>query len=644
MSDNDFTQTGTPLYSQFIHLSRYSRWLEKEKRRETWDETVTRYIDFFIRRFPELKEEIQECKKYIKNFKVMPSMRALMAAGPALEKDEVAGYNCSYVAIDHPRAFDEILYILTCGTGVGFSVERQFVSKLPEVAEEFYETETVIHVRDSRIGWAKAFRELISLLYAGQIPQWDLTKIRPAGARLKTFGGRASGPDPLNQLFLFTIDLFKRASGRKLNSIECHDLVCKIADVVICGGVRRSALISLSNPSDDRMRLAKSGQWWIDNSQRALSNNSACYTEKPSFEVFLKEWNSLYESKSGERGFFSRTACEKQIKRNGRREVVEGVGCNPCSEIILRSAQFCNLSEVILRPEDDLETISEKVKVATIFGTLQSSLTNFRYIRNIWKKNCEEERLLGVSLTGIMDHPVLGDPAADNHEKLAEWLTQLKEVAIKTNKEWSQKLGVNQSTAITCVKPSGNVSQLTNTSSGIHPRYSKYYIRTVRADSKDPLAQFMKERSFPCEQDVMNSNNLVFSFPVKSPNSKYYANTVGALNQLTLWNLYQIHWCEHKPSCTVYYTDDEFLEVGSFLWNHFDEISGVSFLPYSDHVYQQAPYQPVSEEKWKEFCEKMPEEIDWNDLKSFEKEDTTKSSHTMACTGGVCEIVDLTEE
>lgn len=548
--------------------------------------------------------------------------------------------NCSFIAIDSPRTFDEILYVLLCGTGVGFSVERQYVNKLPEVAEEFHETDTTIVVRDSKIGWAAAFRELVSLLYMGQIPKWDVSKVRPAGARLKTFGGRASGPEPLEDLFRFSINLFKKAAGRRLSSVECHDLVCKVAEIVVVGGTRRAALLSLSNVSDDRMRLAKSGQWWLDNPQRQLANNSAAYTEKPEFEVFLNEWNSLYESKSGERGIFSRVAARKQVESTGRRDPDHEWGTNPCSEILLRSSgQMCNLSEVVARVGDTLEDLEDKVRVATILGTLQSTLTNFRYLRKIWKKNTEEERLLGVSITGIMDHDVLSGNEGD--EKLINYLKHLRNVAIDTNKEWSEKLGIPQSTSITCVKPSGTASQVADTASGIHPRFSKYYIRRVRASKNDPLAMYMKDAGFPCEDDVLNPNVYVFSFPIKAPDAARVVKEVGAMEQLRLWSIYQEHWCDHKPSITVYYTNDEFLEVGNWVWNNFDKISGISFLPVSDHVYQQAPYEEIDEKKYEELKSKMPE-VDWGGLAEYEEDDNTVGSQTYACSGDACEIVDLT--
>jgi len=522
-----------------------------------------------------------------------------------------------------------------CGTGVGFSVERNFINKLPTIAETFHDTETTIVVADSKIGWASAYRELISLLYAGKIPKWDMSKIRPAGSRLKIFGGRASGPEPLDDLFHFTVGIFQKAAGRQLNSIECHDLCCKIADIVVVGGVRRSALISLSNLSDPRMAKAKSGQWWETEGQRRLSNNSVAYTEKPDFEAFLSEMQTIYESKAGERGIFSRIAAQKIAGRNGRRDPDKDFGTNPCSEIILRSNQFCNLSEVVVRPTDTTADLKEKVRIASIIGTLQATLTDFRYLRNIWKRNTEEEALLGVSLTGIMDHLTLG---GKNPQALERMLKELKDVAIATNKVWADKLGINQSAAITCVKPSGTVSQLVNSASGIHPRFAEHYIRRVRSDRKDPLALFMANNGFPFEQDVHSPESLVFSFPVKSPKKSVTVRQVGAMEQLELWKAYQNHWCEHKPSITIYYTDDEFLQVAQWIWENFDLCSGISLLPYSDHVYQQAPYEEIDNDKYKELLKAMPKNINWEDLKDFENEDNTIGSQELACVGGACEL------
>ena len=623
-------------YQQFIHKSRYARWLPEEGRRERWDETVNRYVDFWKDRGQINDKEALKLFNAIFNLEVMPSMRCMMTAGEALNKDNVAGFNCSYLHIDSPRSFDELMYVLMCGTGVGFSVERNFINKLPVVAETFHKTDSVIVVSDSKIGWASAFRELISLLYAGKIPKWDMSKVRESGARLKTFGGRASGPEPLDDLFHFCVGIFQKAAGRKLTSIECHDVCCKIADIVVVGGVRRSALISLSNLSDPRMAKAKNGNWWDTEGQRRLANNSVAYTEKPDFESFLAEMQNMYESKAGERGIFSRVAAQKIAARNGRRDPEQDFGTNPCSEIILRSNQFCNLSEIVVRQDDDLASLKRKCEVAAIIGTLQATLTDFRYLRNVWKRNTEEEALLGVSMTGIMDHYLLSKGDSPDLEK---WLEQIRDVAIKTNEKWATKLGINQSAAITCVKPSGTVSQLVDSASGIHPRFSEHYIRRVRSDKKDPLAQFMSAAGFPVEQDLMSQASLVYSFPVKSPEGCTTVKQVGAMEQLKLWKAYQNGWCEHKPSITVYYTDDEFLEVAQWIWDNFDLCSGISLLPYSDHVYQQAPYEDIDAEKYEELLAAMPEGVNWDDLEHFEKEDNTTGSQELACVGGACEIV-----
>lgn len=655
------------LYQQYIHLSRYARWLESEKRRETWEETVTRYINFMCDvQCPGLLsgEEKEELRQAILNLEIMPSMRALMTAGKALERDNCAGYNCAYLAINRVRAFAETLYILMCGTGVGFSVERQEINKLPDVPEEIYPTDTTVVVSDSRVGWSTALDELLNLLYAGKVPQVDYSKIRPAGARLKTFGGRASGPNPLKDLFKFVINKFNVAKGRKLTSLEVHDTVCKIAEIVVVGGVRRSALISLSNLSDERMRGAKSGEWWSQNVQRSLANNSVCYKDRPESILFSKEWISLVKSKSGERGIFNRSAADKQVARFGRREPYPAFGTNPCSEILLRDRQFCNLTEVVIRKDDTLKSLKRKVKLATILGTMQSTFTKFRFLSKEWTKNCEEERLLGVSLTGVMDNAFLAcerleetvkffiddelsedalDREVDSaHYMVAKALQSLRLEAVKTNEVYASKLGINQSAAITCVKPSGTVSQLVDTASGIHTRYSPYYIRTVRADKKDPLAQFMKEVGFPCEDDVTKPDSVyVFSFPIKAPEGAIVSEDRTALEQLELWLLYQNHYCEHKPSVTINVKDDEWLEVGAWVYKHFDKISGISFLPWNDHVYKQAPYQPITEQEYHEFMSNFIHEVDWSRLQQYEKEDTTMTSKEFACTGNSCELVDL---
>ena len=623
-------------YQQFIHKSRYARWMPEENRREEWHETVNRYVDFWKDRGQIDEKTALKLFNSIHNLEVMPSMRCMMTAGVALNKDNVAGYNCSYLHIDSPRSFDELMYVLMCGTGVGFSVERNYINKLPEIAESFHKTDSVIMVSDSKIGWASAFRELIAMLYAGKIPQWDVSRVRGVGERLKTFGGRASGPEPLVDLFNFCIEVFQKAKGRKLTSIECHDIVCKIADIVVVGGVRRSALISLSNLSDQRMAKAKSGQWWLDEGQRALANNSVAYTEKPDFQSFLAEMQTMYESKAGERGIFSRVAAQKIAGRNGRRDNTYEFGTNPCSEIILRSNQFCNLSEIVVRADDTLETLKAKSEVAAIIGTLQATLTDFRYLRNCWKKNTEEEALLGVSMTGIMDHYLL---SKGNSPDLVKWLEEIRDVAVDTNEKWAKKLGINQSTAVTAVKPSGTVSQLVDSASGIHPRFSKHYIRRVRSDKKDPLAIFMEASGFPVEQDVMSPSSSVFSFPVKAPSTSVTVEQVGAMEQLQLWKAYQNHWCEHKPSITVYYTDDEFLQVAQWIWENFDICSGISLLPFSDHIYQQAPYEDITAEEYDELLAAMPQGVEWVDLGNFEKEDNTTGSQELACTGGACELV-----
>jgi len=622
-------------YQSFIHKSRYAKYFDNYGR-ESWDDTVTRYSTNVIgdKVDAETKHDLEQA---IVGLEIMPSMRAMMTAGPALERDNTAGYNCSYLPVDDPKSFDEAMYILLCGTGVGFSVERQYISKLPEVPI-LYDSDTTIVVKDSKEGWAKAFRQLLALLWAGEIPKWDISLVRPAGARLKTFGGRASGPAPLVELFNFAITTFKNAQGRKLSSIECHDLMCFIGQIVVVGGVRRSAMISLSNLSDDRMRHAKSGQWWETAAHRALANNSVAYTEKPDIETFMREWLALVESKSGERGVFNREACVKIAKKYGRRDPNQEFGCNPCSEISLRPYQFCNLTEVVVRATDNVDDLERKVRLATILGTIQATYTKFPYLRKIWQRNTEEERLLGVSLTGIMDNPLL----TSKNKGLEKTLEHLRNVAVDTNAIWAERLGIPVSTAITCVKPSGTVSQLVDSASGIHARHNPYYIRTVRGDNKDPLTQFMIDQGIPAEPCVFKGDTTtVFSFPQKSPNKAVTRNDMTAIEQLETWLTYQRHWCEHKPSVTISVRDHEWLAVGAFVYEHFDEMSGVSFLPHSDHTYQQAPYQDCTKEEYEELLKLMPERIDWSKLNEYEQEDNTVAMQTMACSGDSCEIVDL---
>ena len=638
-------------YQEFIHKSRYARWLENDGRRENFDETVDRYIKFMVYQVKEKcgyelpSKDITDLRDAILSLEIMPSMRAMMTSGPALARDNISGYNCSYIPVDSPRSFDECMYILMCGTGVGFSVERDNVSKLPVVSDNFHDSDTVIKVGDSKPGWAKAYRELIALLYAGQVPEIDVSAVRPAGERLKTMGGRASGPQPLIDLFNFTIKTFKKAHGRKLFPIECHDLMCKVGEIVVVGGVRRSALISLSNLDDDQMAHAKSGEWWDEpdrrifrNGQRALANNSVAYEAKPEMGTFMREWVSLYESKSGERGIFNRQAADIQVGRNGRREQGHMWGTNPCSEIILRPYQFCNLSEVVVREHDTLKSLKRKVRLATILGTMQSTLTDFKYLRKVWKDNTEEERLLGVSLTGIMDHSVLSKNVDSKR-----WLEEMKQAAVDTNKQYAEMFGIPVSAAITCVKPSGTVSQLVDAASGIHARHNDYYIRTVRADNKDPLTQFLMDSGVPAERDVTKPDSTtVFSFPMKSPDGAVTRTETTAVEQLELWKTYALHWCEHKPSITVSVKEDEWLEVGAWVYENFDVASGVSFLPFSDYTYQQQPYQDIEPDEYLEWKDRMSYvNIDWSRLQDFEKEDTTSGSRELACTAGVCEVVDL---
>ena len=621
------------VYQQYIAISRYARFIDEAGRRETWNETVNRYIKYFQTRTNNNKKvPWEDLRTAILNLEVMPSMRCLMTAGEALDKDQVSGYNCSYITIDSPKAFDEIMYILMCGTGVGFSVESRYTNKLPEVPDELHDTDTTIIFKDSKIGWASGYREFVSLLYSGKVAQWDVSKIRVAGERLKTFGGRSSGPEPLVDLLKFTLNIFTKAHGRKLTTLECHDIVCKIADIVVCGGVRRSALISLSDLNDDYIRNSKSGSWWLADGQRALANNSAVYEQKPDMDTFLKEWTALYMSKSGERGIFSRAASQAAAAKYGRRDDSLDYGTNPCSEIILRSYQFCNLSEVVVRATDTPADLVRKARLATILGTLQSTLSDFRYINKKWKNNTEEERLLGVSLTGICDHKLLNTPS----EELPDILATIRKNCVAVNVEFAKILGVTESAAVTCVKPSGTVSQLVNSASGIHPRYSQYYIRRVRADKKDPLANFMISKGYTAEEDFYAKSNWVFSFPMKAPDGAMLTKDVSAIKQLELWKIYQDHWCEHKPSITVFVGDDEWMEVGAWVYKNMATLSGVSFLPRDTGSYRQAPYEEIDEAQYNTFVAAQATKIDWTEFK--EETDTTTSAKELACSAGVCEL------
>lgn len=617
-------------YEEFIAYSRYARWKEDEGRRENWEETVARLVDYYTKQANLSEEERSELFEAIFSLQVMPSMRALMSAGPALDRCNIAAYNCAYLPVDSPRSFDEAFYILMCGTGVGFSVEEKYVQQLPRITEQFEETDTTVVVEDSKEGWCKSFREILTLLIAGRIPRWDVSRVRPAGSRLKTFGGRASGPEPLVRLFEFSVKLFKGSAGRRLTPLEAHDLMCMVADVVVVGGVRRSAMISLSDLGSEPMAKAKSGAWWEHNVYRQLANNSAVYNGKPEVGEFLKEWKSLYDSKSGERGIFNRDASKRIVEKFGKRDPNHDFGTNPCSEIILRPFQFCNLTEVVVRAGDKESDLKRKVRWATILGTIQSTFTNFRYLRKIWQKNTEEERLLGVSLTGIADNPDVFNGKVD--------LDALREVANETNAEWAGRLGIPRSTAITCIKPSGTVSQLVNSASGIHPRWAPLYLRSVRNDKKDPISQFLVDAGVPYEEDQRNSSTLVFYFPQKAPVGSVVRQDVRAIEFLEKWKDFQVRWCEHKPSVTISVAEDEWLDVAAWCHRHFDLLSGVSFLPFDPTEYPQAPYQTLTEEQYHEWTKKMPQSIDWTRLSEFEKEDQTTGTQEYACVAGICEI------
>lgn len=618
------------VYQDVIAMSRYARYIPEKQRRETWSETVDRLVEYLETKAPELKKEIKEIKEAVAKQDVMPSMRLMMTAGEACERDNISAYNCSYLAVNNKRAFSEALYILMNGTGVGFSCERQDINKLPEIPENLDYCDDVIVVEDSKLGWAKAFKKLLSSLWEGDIPTFDFTKVRPSGARLKTFGGRASGPEPLQRLFDFCVESFKHAKGRKLNSLEVHDIMCMVGEIVVVGGVRRSALISLSNLTDKRMRDAKIGAWYNDFPYRGLANNSVAYTEKPDSETFMEEWLSLVKSKSGERGIFNRVAAQKQANKWGRRDPSLSYGTNPCSEIILRDKQFCNLTEVVVRNGDTEATLTRKIELATILGTIQSTLTNFQFLSSEWVKNTSEERLLGVSLTGIMDAKITSNPDP-------KMLERLRDVARKTNEKYAIKMDIPISASITCVKPSGTVSQLVDSASGIHARHNDYYIRRIRMDKKDPIYDFLKEKGVSVEDEAFRPDNTaVFSFPMKAPKGAILRNDWSALTQLENWLVYQRHFCEHKPSVTISVKDEEWVEVGAWVWKHFDEISGVSFLPHSDHTYVQAPYEDCTKEQYEELLKTTPKAIDWKEF--IEVDDNTTSAQTLACTGGSCEI------
>lgn len=632
------------VYQQFIHLSRYARWRDDLGRRESWSETVERYVDYMAEKVSRdtdfevtdvLKEDLRES---ILNRDVLPSMRALMTAGPALERENIAGYNCSYLAVDHPRSFDEALYILMNGTGVGYSVEQQDVTQLPSIPMRNDEDIVMFTVPDSKRGWAEALKHVLDCLYEGRMPAWDLSQIREAGARLKTFGGRASGPEPLNDLLRFVMRVFYFAQGRKLTPLEAHEIMCKIGEVVVVGGVRRSALICLTDLDDLEMRDAKNGKFWETKPHLSLANISAVYDKKPSRYDFDKEFDALVASGSGERGIFSRYGAKAAAKEINRK-AGPLKGTNPCGEIVLRNNQFCNLSTVVVRPEDTLEELKEKVVRAAYLGTFQATLTNFDYLRPIWKENTEEERLLGVSLSGLFGHPVLS--GRKGMEMLEEWLFEMRMAAKFANIYLSGLLGINPAAAVTCIKPEGTTSQLVGVSSGSHPWFAEQYIRNVRGDVKDPLSQFLSAVGIPSETDIISDQNLVFSFPIAAPEGALTREDLTAVEHLELWAAYREHWTDHNPSVTINVRDNEWDEVREWVWENFDKITGVSFLPYDDHVYEQAPYVPVSDKEFEDLQAKMPEHIDWSELSFFEATDETNGSQELSCMSGACDIVKI---
>lgn len=624
----------TPFQS-FIFISRYSRWLPSHNRRESWDECVDRWWNYFTDKVPTLAER-PDVKEAILNLEVLPSMRSLMTAGIALDHDNTCLYNCSYLPIESVDSFAELFVILMNGTGTGYSVERQYTDKLPTVANKIVKNfDKVIVVEDSKEGWGNALKTLFNDLYSGKHPKWDLSKVRPSGARLKTFGGRASGPAPLDNLFKFLVKVFYNAQGRKLSALECHDTCCAIANAVIVGGVRRSAMISLSDLGDREIAMCKSGAWWEQAGFRSYANNSAVYRGKPPMGQFLEEWTSLYNSHSGERGMINRRALQEQAVKWGREKNCE-YGTNPCAEIILKPFEFCNLSTVVVRTDDTAASLKKKVELATIIGTVQSTFVKFPYLRPEWKKNCEEERLLGVSMTGIFDNKLTS--GLEGKPKLVRLLENLRDHATATNLKWAEKLGINPSKSITCVKPEGTTSCLVDSASGLHPRYADYYFRRIRLDKKDPLYNLMKDQGVPCEDDVINpTSTAVFTFAMKAPRGTVTTEDLRALDHLDLWKTYQEHYCHHKPSVTVNYKDSEFLEVGNWLWENFDMATGIAFLPGGDnHTYAQAPFEQIDSAT---YAAHPKVKVNFNDLMKYESEDNTEVGKEFACSAGGCQIV-----
>ncbi len=623
--------------AEFVYYRTYSRWVEAEDRRETWIETVDRYMSFMAENLKDKlsEKEYTEIRNFILEHKSVPSMRLLQFAGKAARTTNVCAYNCSFIAPTLLQDFGEIAYILMCGTGVGFSVEYQTVETLPQIKRQTGTMLTDYIIEDSKEGWADAIVYGMQTWYDGKDVRFDYSKIRPAGSRLKTMGGRASGPGPLRDLMDFMRNRILARQGRRLKTIDVHDVICKIGEVVVAGGVRRSALISLSDLDDQEMRNSKIGTFYYHSPQRSMANNSAIYNSKPTPEEFMEEWLALMKSGTGERGIFNRGSLRDQLPARRVELVDEGLnimGTNPCGEIILQSKQFCNLTEVIARPEDTEATLMEKIRVATILGTYQATLTNFPYLSKDWQQNCRTERLLGVSITGQWDCPAVRESAM---------LQKLKTKAQEVNQEYAKRFGINPSTCITCVKPSGNTSQTTDSSSGLHPRYSPYYLRRVRISATDPLFHMLRDQKVPyypeVGQTMENATTFVVEFPIKSPDGAICRNDITALEQLEYWKNVKESYTEHNPSVTVYVGEQEWFEVGNWVYKNWDIVGGISFLPRSNHAYALAPYQEITKEEYEAARANFPQ-LDFSDLVLYEKSDETENKREIACAGGACEL------
>lgn len=633
--------SSTP-YQDFIFYRTYSRWNDDLGRRETWQETVDRYMSFMRKNVGDKLtfEEYQEIREAILKHEVMPSMRLMWGAGGPTARCNVSAYNCSYLAIKELRDFAETLYLLCSGTGVGFSVEKAAVDQLPVVQPQKGVPSKYFVIDDSKEGWAEALHDCLHALFNGEDAIFDFSQIRPAGARLKTMGGRAAGPQPLMDLLEFTKEVVLARQGKKLRPIDVHDIMTKIGEIVVAGGVRRSAMISLSDLEDAEVQHAKDGRFWEHSAHRALANNSAVYKQKPTREEFLSEWDALRKSGSGERGIFNRGSLTEQVPARRLFEwngVVPALaGTNPCGEIVLKDKQFCNLTEIVARAEDTEETLLKKARIATILGTYQSTLTDFKFLSSEWKRNCEDERLLGVSITGQWDSPAVRDEQV---------LTRMKHVAQDTNSEYAKRFGINPSTAITCVKPSGTVGQLVNASPGLHARYSEYYLKRVRISVTDPLFKMLRDLGVPSHPEVgqgeSTANTFVLDFPIASPQGAVTADKLSAIAQLEHWLMMKRSWTEHNPSCTIYIKDGEWEQVRDWIYEHWDLVGGLSFLPYEDHVYELAPYTPISKEEYEKLASLFPK-IDFSVLTRYEKDDETTGAQELACVAGGCELDGIT--